>query len=88
MSDGGLRDDVSAELNPTGDPDDSPQPECISDRPGANAATETWVDYAVSLGASREFLTTDTKHFDGEGYVTEPPLSREDLVKLADRLGG
>jgi hypothetical protein len=88
-SDSGLRDGVDAELNPAdGGPDYGPQADSIPDRPADAASTEKWVDYVVTLGASRPMVTGETEHFDGSEYVTEPSLSRAQLIELADRLGG
>lgn len=88
-NDSGLRDDVSADLNPSGSrPDNGPQPAPIPDRPAAGASKDVWVDYVVALGADRTFVTTDTEHFDGDGYAIEPGLTRPQLIDLADRLGG
>lgn len=88
-SDSGLRDAVTAELNPSGpEPDYGPQPEPVADRPANGASKDVWIDYVVALGADRTFVTSDTYHFDGTGYAPEPGLSRADLIALADRLGG
>jgi hypothetical protein len=65
------------------------QPPPIPDRPADGATKAKWVDYCVALGADRTFLTSDTEHNDGTGtIVTEPALTRDELIELADRLGG
>lgn len=88
-SSAGLSDEVSAELNPTGPgPDYGPQADSIPARPTDGASKEKWVDYAVALGADRTFLTEDTTHAADTGPVTKPALTRAELIKLADRLGG
>ena len=88
-NDSGLVDEVDVELNPAGpDPDRGPQQAPIPDRPADGASRDKWVDYVVALGAARDFVTAETRHFDGIEYVTEPALSRPALIELADRLGG
>jgi hypothetical protein len=88
-SDSGLADEVMVELNPPGpEPDYGPQPAAIPDRPADGASKDAWIEYVVALGADRTFVTSDTEHFAGEGYKTEPGLSRPQLIQLADRLGG
>jgi hypothetical protein len=85
----GLSDEVHAELNPTGsDPDRGPQADPIPERPAASADKAAWVDYVVALGADRTFVTEDTEHFDGVEYGIEPGFTRQQLIDLADRLGG
>jgi len=60
-----LQDAAKVELNP--DPDDVfegdnlPQ---ISERPADGALVSEWVDYCVSLGASREHLEGELMHLD------------------------
>jgi hypothetical protein len=90
MSDSsGIQDTVVADLNPTGDgPDRGPQPAPVPDRPADRAPTGKWVDYVVALGADRQFVTAETRHWNGEEYEASPALRRDDLIELADRLGG
>jgi hypothetical protein len=68
------------------------QPPAIPDRPADGAAKAKWVDYCVALGADRTFLTEDTEHggggADGNERITEPALTRDQLIELATRLGG
>lgn len=86
-----MSDEVNAKLNP--EPDDSApvdQPTTLPRRPADSASKAKWIEYLVALGADPTFLTEDTEHFDarvGESVV-EPPLDREQLIELADRLGG
>jgi hypothetical protein len=87
----GISDGAQADLNPTGpDPDNGPQPDPIPDRPADGATKAKWADYCVALGADRTFITSDTEHFDADANeaVTEPALTRDELIELADRLGG
>lgn len=93
----GLSDDVQASTFGDADPAASEaarqatdQPDPIPDRPADGATKAKWVDYCVALGADRTFLISDTEHFDAEAGepVTEPALTRDDLIDLADRLGG
>lgn len=87
----GLRDAVSAELNP--DPDDTtdpgPQPPPVPDRPADGAAKGKWVAYLVALGASEDALTGGLRSWDAgrEEYVSAD-LPRDELIALADKLGG
>lgn len=87
----GLTDDVQAELNPKATALPADQPDRIPDRPADGAAKAKWVDYVVALGASRD-VAVDTEHWEGDpddGHpVTVPALTRDELVELADRLGG
>lgn len=88
-SDNGMSDEIRVELNPTGsEPDRGPQPNPIPDRPADGAPKLAWVDYVVALGADRTFVSEETVHSDGDRQVEEPALSRPQLIKLADRLGG
>lgn len=64
-------------------------------KPAESASVSAWVDYCVSLGADRTFLTEETVHHDhvaADGqtnvYVTEPKLTKAELQELATRLGG
>lgn len=87
----GMTDEVSAELNPAGpEPDYGSQPESVPERPADGASRAKWVDYVVALGADRAFVTSDTEHHDAATgrTVTEPALGRDELIELADRLGG
>lgn len=96
----GLRDEVHAALD---NPDDDPgfevfeaargntdQAEPVPGRPADGAPKWKWVDYCVALGADRTFISENTEHYDDEhgGMVTESALARDDLIDLADRLGG
>ena len=88
-SDGGLRDDVQAELNPAdGVPTSEPAP-TLPERPSDSAAKSKWIEYLVALGASEAALTGETKHWDDRAsdYVSSE-LSKSELAGLADRLGG
>lgn len=91
MADGsGMTDSVNAALNDDDEPDRGEQPQAIPDRPADGAPKAKWVDYVVALGADRTFVTEDTEHHDAElgEAATEPGLSRDELIELADRLGG
>lgn len=83
-----ITDEVAAEINPADGPDYGPQAEPVPGRPADRSPKEEWVDYVVALGASREMVTADTKHFDGAEYATEGGLTKPQLIDLADRLGG
>ncbi len=82
----GLTDEVQVRLNGvlTG------QLQSLPDRPADSAGKDAWVDYVVSLGADRTYVTTTTEHFDERenASVEEPGLTKAELVELADRLGG
>src|SRR5215218_5507023 len=91
-------DEVAVSLNGDNDPDqdhvDLPR---IGKRPADSAAKGEWVDYCVALGADRHYLENLTEHYDGTAYVDgveqavyeqHPALTKEELVDLADRLGG
>jgi hypothetical protein len=98
----GISDDVQAQTFSDADADDmaaaedareaTEQPPAIPDRPADGAAKAKWVDYCVALGADRTFLTEDTEHggggADGNERITEPALTRDQLIELATRLGG
>src|SRR3954468_22954913 len=75
------------ELDPDWDQDEiarrqTEQPDPIPARPADGAAKAKWVDYCVALGADRTFLTSDTEHYDADAndVVTEPALSRDELI--------
>lgn len=71
---GGLSDEVSVELNgDSPEPDYGPQPDPIPDRPSDGAKKDKWSTYVVALG-----LHPDDAQ----------KLSRDQLIDLADRLGG
>lgn len=86
---GGLRDEVIVELNPGPEPPTTDQPPPIPDRPEDSADESEWVDYVVALGAGRD-VAGDSRHWDATAgeYVTVPGLTRDELIALADRLGG
>jgi hypothetical protein len=87
----GIRDTAQAELNPPDDPGPAEeQPAALPDRPTDGAKKDKWVDYVVALGADRRAVTGNTEHWDDElgGHVATEALSREDLINLADALGG
>jgi hypothetical protein len=91
----GLTDGVTAELNPAVG-DDAGEPQLK--RPPGSAGKAAWVDYCVALGADRDRLEGRTAHYGvvphesgvglTNGYATPPALAKEELVDLADRLGG
>lgn len=88
-SSSGLRDEATAELGPAGpEPDYGPQADPIPARPSDGAGKDSWVGYVVALGADRTYVTTTTAHFDGEDYGEHAGLTKEQLIDLADRLGG
>lgn len=41
----------------------------IKDRPADSAGKAAWVDYAVSLGADRNYLENDTEHIGSESEL-------------------
>ncbi len=93
-SSAGLRDAILAELN--AEPTRAEQlgmrfgrPR-IPDRPDDDADRDAWVSYVVALGADRTFVTETTAHFDEEAKqaIPVPPLTVQQLVELAGRLGG
>lgn len=83
----GLTDEAHAELNPA--EADEPTTAGVN-RPADSAAKAAWVDHVVSLGVDRDAVTGGSKHWDDEAqdYVPAPTLSKDELVELADRLGG
>jgi hypothetical protein len=83
-----LSDEVTTELNPPEQPE--PAPAEGPQRPASNASRQGWLDYLVHLGADRAFIEGETEHFDADQnrYVQAPKLSRDELIALADRLGG
>lgn len=100
-SESGLTDEARGELNPEPETEESIAARTAAHvdtpkRPGKSAPIAKWVDYVVSLGADRTFVTEDTEHVgweieDGRPVqvtVTEPALTKADLIALADRLGG
>lgn len=83
-----MSDEAIAKLNP-------PPAEVTDEQPGVNrpadsAAKAAWVDHVVSLGADRDAVTGGSKHWDDEArdYVPAASLSKDELMELADRLGG
>lgn len=89
-SDSGLSDEIAVILNP--DPDEpapAPATDPVPDRPDDGASKSSWRDYAIALGADVG-VSMDTEHWDPAAgqYVTEKALSREQLIELADRIGG
>lgn len=87
-NDSGLRDQVVVELNPADPEPARDQPDPIPARPATGDSKSAWVDYVVALGADRTFVTADTEHFGGIDYGIEPGFTRQQLIDLADRLGG
>jgi hypothetical protein len=91
-SDGsGIRDTTQVELNPPGaELDNGPQPEPIPARPADGATKAKWLDYVVRLGADQDWVSGHTAHWDDtQGrYVQSKALSRDELIELANRLGG
>lgn len=93
-----MQDGVEVVLNPDPDAplgfvlnDHTPLP----DRPADSATVDTWVDYCVALGASKDILRGGTEHVDGmeaDGQtvrmVTSEKMTKADLQDLATRLGG
>ena len=79
-------DSITIELNGA-DPDALP---ALPDRPSTKAPREEWVAYDVALGADEFYLENDTEHYDSgiEATVTKTALTQEELIELADRLGG
>lgn len=66
-------------------------------RPAKNASIEEWVDYVVSWGADREYVSKDTEHISltldenlqpVTAMETHPALTKAQLIELADSLGG
>jgi hypothetical protein len=69
----------------------------VGKRPGDSASKAAWVDYCVSLGADRDYLEGDTDHNRLEldenfqpvvTKETHPGLTRDQLIELADSMGG
>lgn len=68
----------------------------MPDRPAEGASKPAWVDYCVALGAQREDLEEETSHHvtgrgeapDILGEYVSAPYTKDELVALADRLGG
>lgn len=69
----GLTDEVVVELNGPPPPPPRNQPDRIPDRPADGAAKEKWAAYVVALGVHPDRAAGQ---------------SRQDLIDLADRLGG
>jgi hypothetical protein len=82
----GLTDEVQVFVN--GEPHGVAVP--LPDRPGKGVGKDVWVDYVVALGADRAFVTGGNRRFDTESgdLVTDPSLTKDELIALADRLGG
>lgn len=68
-----VKDTVRVELNGS-EVEDTTQLPPILYRPSDSATKAIWIDYCVSLGASREYL--------------ENSFTKAELIELADRLGG
>jgi len=85
--DAGLTDEIVVELNPA-PTEDSPGPDHIAmpPKPTKNSPISAWVDYCVGLGADRTYITHDTQHY--VGVVTDPPLTKAQLIALATSLEG
>jgi hypothetical protein len=65
----------------------------LGDRPAKSADRGAWLDYCVSLGADRHFLDNETEHVHdatpgGEVVETSAPFSKDELIDLANSLGG
>lgn len=101
MSDSnGMTDGVGVELNPDAEDVDTGREIEQLARPAASAARGAWVDYVVSLGADRGHVDAGTVHYDPDlDPDSEDPdadhyrrraggLTKDELVELADRLGG
>lgn len=89
--DSGLTDEVIVQINPSGSHDETGlQADPIPIRPADGADKAAWIEYVVSLGADRGFVTGDTEHYDSheDAMVTTPGLSKPQLADLAARLGG
>jgi hypothetical protein len=102
----GMADEVSVEVNPDEEPaseagmeekiadDRLPSTGTLPNRPADSADKDKWIDYCVALGASRDYLTSDTQHVvtvDAVGeaeYEEHAALTKNELIDLADRLGG
>lgn len=72
--------------------EDGSQPS-LPDRPAKSADRAKWVDYAVSLGADREFLENDTVHVrdatpGAEVVDEEPAFTVPEIMDLVEGLGG
>ena len=85
-----IRDEVRAELNPADGGTPTEQPSALPDRPSDGASKAKWVDYVVAWGANRDHVLGESEHWDDErgAYVKAPVLTREQLIELADSLGG
>ena len=68
-----MEDTSTVELNPTGESAAGDNLKPVGDRPAKRADIKQWVAYCTKLGASK---------------ATLKDLSRNDLIALADRLGG
>lgn len=68
----------------------------LPDRPSDSDNKDAWVDYCVALGAQVEALTDYTYHtISGKGTdptvigeYEDPSYTKDELIDLADRLGG
>ena len=68
----------------------------LPDRPAESASKPTWLDYCVPLGADRTDLENDTEYnvtgrgeeADILGTYQSKPYTLNELIALADRLGG
>lgn len=68
----------------------------IPKRPKRSANVDAWVEYCVALGASKHDLTKETEHtVSGPGVdstvigtYTSPAYEKQELIDLANRLGG
>jgi len=68
----------------------TPQTPQLPGRPDNDAPRKDWVEYVVALGADRTYVTGTTRHYSSEAgrHLAEPGLTREQLIPLANRLGG
>lgn len=75
----------------------------LTARPADKDPKSDWVRYCVALGASESYLAAETVHYDPKldaevlargdqpsqaGKYSVPALTKEELIKLADHLGG
>jgi hypothetical protein len=86
----GDADDAAAFLDAGDDGPAAQNEPPLPTRPPRNAGSTVWLRYVAALGADPGLVGGAGRHWDAAvgGYVTHPALTRDQLIDLADRLGG
>lgn len=84
-----MTDEAQVVLNPPELPVEETNVETVPARP-ENDDVDAWVNYVVSLGADRTFVTEGSEHYDDarQEYVETTGFLLEHLKQLADHLEG